>query len=83
MTVKIKPRILVVDDEADIRASIRMILEYEGMELVEAASGPEALKRADEGGLDAVLSEQPTEKRTSALPSRPLAGFIARQSRTG
>ncbi len=55
MTVKIKPRILVVDDEADIRASIRMILEYEGMELVEAASGPEALKRADDGGIDAVL----------------------------
>jgi two-component system nitrogen regulation response regulator NtrX len=55
MSVKIKPRILVVDDEADIRSSLKMILEYEGMELVEAASGPEALKKAGEGGVDAVL----------------------------
>jgi len=27
MSVMIKPRILVVDDEADIRSSLRMILE--------------------------------------------------------
>ena len=27
-----KPRILVIDDEAAIRDSIRMILEYEGYE---------------------------------------------------
>jgi two-component system nitrogen regulation response regulator NtrX len=38
-----KARILVVDDEAEIRRSVRMILEYEGHDVQEASSGPEAL----------------------------------------
>jgi two-component system nitrogen regulation response regulator NtrX len=38
-----KARILVIDDEAEIRRSVRMILEYEGYEVQEAASGPEGL----------------------------------------
>src|SRR5215210_848321 len=38
-----KARILVVDDEAEIRRSVRMILEYEGYDVQEAASGPEGL----------------------------------------
>jgi two-component system nitrogen regulation response regulator NtrX len=38
-----KARILVVDDEAEIRRSVRMILEYEGYDVQEAASAPEAL----------------------------------------
>ena len=36
-----KPRILVIDDEAAIRDSLRMILEYEDYEFVGAASGQE------------------------------------------
>src|SRR5580765_2248787 len=36
-----KSRILVIDDEAEIRRSVRMILEYEGYEVIEASSGPE------------------------------------------
>jgi two-component system nitrogen regulation response regulator NtrX len=38
-----KPRILVVDDEAAIRDSLRMILEYEDYQFVGAAGGQEAL----------------------------------------
>jgi two-component system nitrogen regulation response regulator NtrX len=38
-----KARILVADDEAEIRRSVRMILEYEGYDVQEASSGPEAL----------------------------------------
>jgi two-component system, NtrC family, nitrogen regulation response regulator NtrX len=38
-----KARILVVDDEAEIRRSVRMILEYEGYDVQEAASGQEGL----------------------------------------
>jgi two-component system nitrogen regulation response regulator NtrX len=44
-----KPRILVIDDEAAIRDSLKMILEYEDYEFVGAASGAEgvsAVKRA-------------------------------------
>jgi two-component system nitrogen regulation response regulator NtrX len=55
MPARHKPRILVVDDEEDIRSSLRRILEYEGMALAEAASGPEALQKAAELELDAVL----------------------------
>jgi two-component system nitrogen regulation response regulator NtrX len=40
----VKPRILVIDDEAAIRESLRMILEYDGhYECLGAASGPEGL----------------------------------------
>ncbi|PYR92877.1 MAG: Fis family transcriptional regulator [Acidobacteria bacterium] len=38
-----KARILVVDDEAEIRRTVRMILEYEGYDVQEASSGPEGL----------------------------------------
>ena len=38
-----KPRILVIDDEAAIRDSLRMILEYEDYEFVGAASGSEGI----------------------------------------
>jgi two-component system nitrogen regulation response regulator NtrX len=39
----LKPRILVIDDEAAIRDSVRMILEYEHYECIGASSGPEGL----------------------------------------
>ncbi len=55
MAEQYKPRILVADDEADIRSSLKMILEYEGMEQFEAATGPEALDRAAANEPDAVL----------------------------
>jgi two-component system, NtrC family, nitrogen regulation response regulator NtrX len=38
-----KPRILVIDDEAAIRESMRMILEYEGYECLLAPTGQEGL----------------------------------------
>ena len=45
MTPRRKPLVLVVDDEGDIRSSLRRILEYEGMAMGEAASGDEALQK--------------------------------------
>jgi two-component system nitrogen regulation response regulator NtrX len=36
-------RILVVDDEAGIRAALKQLLEYEGYEVVQAGAGQEAL----------------------------------------
>ncbi len=50
-----KPIVLVADDEADIRASLRMILEYEGFGVLEAGTGPEALRIAGEARPDAVI----------------------------
>ena len=38
-----KPRILVIDDEAAIRDSMKMILEYEGYDFAGAASGQDGL----------------------------------------
>ena len=38
-----KSRILVIDDEAAIRDSLRMTLEYEGYEFLGAATGQEGL----------------------------------------
>ena len=46
-------RILIVDDEADIRSSLKMILEYEEMESIEAADGQEALAKVAETAPDA------------------------------
>jgi two-component system nitrogen regulation response regulator NtrX len=42
-----KPRILVVDDEPAIRDMMRMILEYEGYEVLLAGSGQEGLNVAE------------------------------------
>ncbi len=51
-----KAKILVVDDEENIRKSLKMILEYEGYSFLEAADGEEALNRLEETvGLDLVL----------------------------
>lgn len=47
--------VLVVDDEASIRESLRMILEFEGYQVEEAASGSAALARVGDRLPDAVL----------------------------
>ena len=47
--------VLVVDDEPAIRDSLRMILEFEGYRVDEAAGGAEALARAADNPPDAVL----------------------------
>src|SRR6476661_10130565 len=47
--------VLVVDDEAAIRDSLHMILEYEGYRVEEAASGSQALTRVGERAPDAIV----------------------------
>lgn len=43
-----KPRILIVDDEADLVSVLRIGLEIEGFEVIDAADGEEGLRRARE-----------------------------------
>ena len=50
-----KPRILVVDDEESIRKAMRRTLEYEGFEVLEAASGAEALQAVESDPPDLVF----------------------------
>jgi two-component system nitrogen regulation response regulator NtrX len=51
----VKPRVLIVDDEEAVRSSLKMIFEYEGYEVLLAASGPVGLKIAEQDGPDLVF----------------------------
>ena len=51
----VRARVLVVDDESAIRDSLRMILEYEGYGVVEAATGESALAEVRRQAPDAVV----------------------------
>jgi two-component system nitrogen regulation response regulator NtrX len=48
-------RILIVDDEAAIRDTLRMVLEYEGYEVATVGDGRAALEALDESAAAAVL----------------------------
>src|SRR5437773_5741707 len=50
-----KPRILVIDDEAAIRDSLRMILEYENYEFAGASNGQDGLAQIQRDRPDMVL----------------------------
>src|SRR5437588_10968704 len=50
-----KFRVLVIDDESAIRDSLKMTLEYEGYEVLGAATGQEGLSLAEREAPDLVL----------------------------
>lgn len=50
-----KGTVLVIDDERDIRLSLRRVLEYEGHTVSEASSGKAGLEAARSSNVDAVL----------------------------
>jgi len=54
MRIERKAKVLIVDDEENIRKTLRMILEYEGYLVLEASSGEEALSTL-EGTVDVDL----------------------------
>ncbi len=51
------PRILVVDDEPDLRGMVRLILELQGYEVVEAHHGAAALQRIGEERVDLLVTD--------------------------
>jgi two-component system, NtrC family, nitrogen regulation response regulator NtrX len=50
-----KPRILVIDDEAAIRDSLKMTLEYQGYEVLTAATGEEGIAQVEREAPDMVF----------------------------
>src|SRR3954453_21187080 len=48
-------RVLVVDDEEDVRTFVRLVLESEGYEVQSAADGAEGLRAIREGRPDLVI----------------------------
>jgi two-component system nitrogen regulation response regulator NtrX len=50
-----KPRILVIDDDAGVRESLRMTLEYDGYDVSGAATGQEGLALVEREAPDLVL----------------------------
>jgi CheY-like chemotaxis protein len=51
----LKPRILVIDDESSIRDTLRMILEYEGYDVLQAATGDDAVRLIEREAPDLVF----------------------------
>ncbi|MGH9788439.1 MAG: type II toxin-antitoxin system prevent-host-death family antitoxin [Candidatus Acidiferrales bacterium] len=52
-----KGRILVVDDQAEVRGAYSRYLAKEGFEVTEASDGAEALNRVEDGQFDLVLTD--------------------------
>ncbi len=50
-------RILIVEDEEPLRACLRMMLELEGHQVIEAGNGAEALKLFAAGEFDLVITD--------------------------
>jgi two-component system nitrogen regulation response regulator NtrX len=50
-----KARILIIDDEAEVRRSVGMILKYDDYEVIEASSGPEGIAMAERESPDLVF----------------------------
>ena len=55
--MKKSPKILIIDDEAPIRASLKEILEYENYQVMEAEDGAEGLKLATNSAFDVVFCD--------------------------
>jgi two-component system nitrogen regulation response regulator NtrX len=53
----VKPRILVIDDDAEIRKSFKMTLEYDGYDVILAATGEEGVKLAEQEAPDLVFCD--------------------------
>ncbi|MEO1076328.1 MAG: response regulator, partial [Bacteroidota bacterium] len=67
-------KILIADDEAPIRRTLRDILEYEGYDIEEAADGAEALKLAKTGEHDLMLLDIKMPKRDGMEVLETLSG---------
>jgi two-component system nitrogen regulation response regulator NtrX len=84
-----KSKILVVDDERNIRRSIEMILKGQGYEVTEAAAASEAAAKLSEQRFDLMLLDivMPGEmdglqflQSLKGMPNRPIAVIVSGQA---
>ena len=52
-----KSKILIADDEADIRKILRLLLEKKGYTVSEASNGQSAIEKAREGDIDLIIMD--------------------------
>ena len=52
-----KSKILISDDEADIRKILRLLLEKKGYTVSEASNGQSAIEKAREGDIDLIIMD--------------------------
>jgi len=64
-----KKSILVVDDEPDVRESVKMILEMNGYRVIEAVDGNDCLKKLKEEKPDLILLD-------IMMPGTPVSEII-------
>lgn len=82
-------RILIVDDNGEIREVITILLEGEGFETEEASSGEEALRKIKDGGFDLILLDvmMPGAERVSDVcgnqKNNECADFIFKRKKSG
>jgi CheY-like chemotaxis protein len=69
-------RVLIVDDEPDIRATVSAMLEIEGYDVAEAANGAEALQAVQDHPPDVILLDM-------RMPVLDGWGFAAELRRRG
>ncbi len=70
------PRILIIDDDSAVRATVRHLLERAGYEIIEAADGREGSRMLD--GVDLVI----TDLLMPEVDGVDLLGMIRRQGLT-
>ncbi len=70
-------RILVADGDSGARALLRMVLEGGGYEVIEAADGKEAVRKAREGGVDVLIADLATLERDGGETIVTLRGDAA------
>jgi CheY-like chemotaxis protein len=82
-------RILIVDDDADIRSILTTKLEASGFQVVSAENGQEGIEKTKEGGIDLILmdvrmpimsgteavSNMKTDEQLKAIPVIFLSNF--------
>ena len=70
------PRILIIDDDASVRTTVRVLLERAGYEILEAGDGRDGSRMLD--GVDLVI----TDLLMPEVDGVDLLGMIRREGRT-